>query len=109
MNNEEQKKYNQEKKDNYEEKIFKSTWSKDFLETVGKEQIWDQLRTQVYSYFQNFNWYVTDASVEKKDDKSTFIIKVIGKKGIWKETKDEAQAENKTMWQKAKEKIGVSK
>jgi len=109
MNNEENKQHNQEKNDKSEERVFKTTMSKDFLEVIGKEQVWDQLRTQAYAYFQNINWFVVDGSVEKKDDKSTFIIKTIGKKGIIKQTKDEAQQEGKSMWQKTKEKVGLSK
>lgn len=94
-----------ENQTNFEEKTFQVTMSKNFLETIGKEQVWDQLRAQVYAYFQNVNWYVMDGSVEEKDDKLTFIIKVTGKKGFWKEVRDEARREDKSLWQKTKEKF----
>jgi hypothetical protein len=39
MNNEENKQHNQEKNDKSEERVFKTTMSKDFLEVIGKEQV----------------------------------------------------------------------
>lgn len=109
MNKEQNNQPNQEKNSKAEEMFFKTTISPYFLKIVGNEWVWDQLRTQAYAYFQNINWYVLEGKSEEKNDMITFTIKVTGEKGIWKETKDESEAENKSMWQKAKEKVGLSK
>jgi hypothetical protein len=46
---------------------------------------------------------------EEKDGNITFTLKASGTKGLIKGTKDEAQQENKSFWQKTKEKVGLKK
>lgn len=108
MNNEQNKQQNQEKNSKAEEKSFQIKIDRFFYEEIGKDQVIEQLKTQAYAYFQNVNWYITEASSKEENKQITFIIKTVGEKGIIKQTKDEAQQENKSMWQKTKEKVGLS-
>jgi hypothetical protein len=42
---------------------------------------------------------------EEEEGNITFTLKASGEKGIIKGTRDEAQKENKSLWEKTKEKV----
>ncbi|WNE40934.1 MAG: hypothetical protein mread185_000391 [Mycoplasmataceae bacterium] len=109
MNKNQNNQPNQEKNNKAEEKTFQIKIDRFFYDEIGKDQVFEQLKSQAWAYFQNVNWYITEASSKEENNQITFTIKTTGEKGIWKETKDEAETEKKSMWQKAKEKVGLNK
>ena len=86
----------QKETNNQEQKTFEIKMDKVFYKEVGKDQVIEQLKTQVYAYFQNVNWYITEALAEEKDGKITLTIHTTGKKGLIKSFKDEAEQEKKS-------------
>jgi len=94
-----------------EEKEFSLTVDRKFQEIIGQGQIWEQLKAQAYAYFGGANWHLVEGytKLNSEENKATFIAKVSGKKGVIKSTKDEAQQENKSFWEKTKEKVGLKK
>ena len=95
MNNEQQ----------LEEKSFEIKVDKLFLSIMGEGQVFNQLKLKALSYFGNSGWQLEEGTAKEKENQITFSIKVSGKKGIIKGTKDEAHHENKSLWEKTKEKI----
>ncbi|CAJ0916960.1 154_t:CDS:2, partial [Entrophospora sp. SA101] len=89
---------------NLETKTFSLKVDKLFYEAMGEGKVFEQLATQSYAYFGSTKWQIEEGFTEEKEDKITFTMKTLGKKGIIKGTKDEAHQENKTLWEKTKEK-----
>jgi hypothetical protein len=92
-----------------ESKIFSLKVDKLFYEAMGEGQVFEQLKSQAYAYFGGSNWQVTEGFAEEKEGKIIFSIQVSGKKGLIKGTKDEARHENKSLWEKTKEKFSSKK
>jgi hypothetical protein len=94
---------------NPETKTFSFKVDKLFYEAMGEGKVFEQLKNQAYAYFGSTKWQIEEGFSEEKEGKIIFTMKVSGKKGLIKGTKDEAHQENKTLWEKTKEKVGLKK
>ncbi|KLL03371.1 MAG: hypothetical protein MRECE_3c004 [Mycoplasmataceae bacterium CE_OT135] len=92
-----------------ETKTFSLQVDKLFYEAMGEGKVFEQLKNQAYSYFGSANWRIEEGFAKEKEGKITFTMKAAGKKGLIKGTKDEAHQENKSLWEKTKEKVGLKK
>ncbi|KLL03400.1 MAG: hypothetical protein MRERV_42c024 [Mycoplasmataceae bacterium RV_VA103A] len=94
---------------NQETKIFTIKVDQRFYEAMGEGQIFEQLKNKAYFYFGSATWNMEEGGTETKEGKIIFTLKVSGQKGLIKGTKDEARKENKSLWEKTKEKVGLKK
>jgi len=99
----------QQNENKLETKTFSLKVDKLFYEAMGEGKVFEQLKNQAYAYFGSANWQITEGFSEEKEKKITFTMQVSGKKGMIKRTKDEAHQENKSFWEKTKEKVGLKK
>ena len=90
-------------------KTFSLQVDKLFYEAMGEGKVFEQLKNQAYAYFGSANWRIEEGFSEEKEGKIIFTMQVSGKKSLIKGTKDEAHQENKSLWEKTKEKVGSKK